>query len=96
MTIKGSCACGSVRFTIEGTPSGLGTCHCSRSFCRACGTALGEPLSPDESFPINAQCLDSDPGIKHSFQEFTEDRPVWDVPSDLPRDTHSTQKEAIQ
>lgn len=26
-----------------------------RSFCRRCGTGLGEPLSPDEVFPINAQ-----------------------------------------
>ena len=135
MTIKGSCACGSVRFAIEGTPSGLGTCHCSRcrklgsstivfvkreqfsllegeghietiqprapytytrSFCRSCGTALGEPLSPDASFPINAQCLDSDPGIAHSFHEFTENRPVWDAPLDILRDIHSTPGEPIQ
>ena len=117
MTIHGSCACGAVRFAIQGTPSSLGTCHCSRcrklgtssilfinrdqfqllegadhietiqpqapytytrSFCRSCGTALGEPLSPDESFPINAHCLDDDPGIAHSFHEFTDDRPAWE------------------
>ncbi|MEM6826301.1 MAG: GFA family protein [Pseudomonadota bacterium] len=120
MAIKGSCACGTVRFAIEGAPSAMGTCHCSRcrklgastivfvergqfrlldgedrietikpeqpftyhrSFCRSCGTALGEPLSPDTSFPINAQCLDADPGIEHSFHEFTEDRPSWDTSS---------------
>ncbi|MCV3271281.1 GFA family protein [Roseobacter sinensis] len=119
MTITGSCACGTVRFAIEGRPSALGTCHCSRcrklgsstilfvtrdqfrllsgadhiktisprppytytrSFCRACGTALGEPLSPDASFPINAHCLDDDPGVAHGFHEFTEDRPAWDRP----------------
>lgn len=120
MTIHGSCACGAVRFAIKGTPSSLGTCHCSRcrklgassilfinrdqfqllegadhietiqpqapytytrSFCRSCGTALGEPLSPDESFPINAHCLDDDPGIAHSFHEFTDDRPAWERPA---------------
>jgi hypothetical protein len=53
----------------------------ARSFCRSCGTALGEPMSPDESFPINAQCLDDDPGIAHSFHDFTEDRPVWEQSS---------------
>lgn len=118
MPIRGSCACGAVRFAIEGVPSAMGSCHCSRcrklgsstivfvareqfillrgteqietiaprapytytrSFCRCCGTALGEPLSPDASFPINAHCLDDDPGLPHSFHEFTEDRPTWDT-----------------
>ena len=53
----------------------------TRSFCRSCGTALGEPLSPDASFPINAHCLDDDPGVAHSFHEFTDDRPAWERPS---------------
>lgn len=48
-----------------------------RSFCRQCGTSLGEPLSPDESFPINANCLDDDPGLENSFHEFVEDKPSW-------------------
>lgn len=116
MTINGSCSCGSVHFFIEGQPTTMGTCHCSRcrklgtstivfvkreqfvltkgeesietvlpqppykyvrSFCRNCGTSLGEPLSPDASFPINAQCLDDDPGIRNSFFEFVPDLPSW-------------------
>ena len=48
-----------------------------RSFCRHCGTSLGEPRSPDESFPINAHCLDDDPGLRVSFEEFVADRPDW-------------------
>ena len=48
-----------------------------RSFCKGCGTSLGEPLSPDEAFPINAQCLDSDPGLRISYHEFTSDAPAW-------------------
>ncbi|WP_299608949.1 GFA family protein [uncultured Tateyamaria sp.] len=48
-----------------------------RSFCRACGTSLGEPLSPETSFPINAQCLDDDPGVRNTFHEHEGDRPVW-------------------
>ena len=48
-----------------------------RSFCRCCGTSLGEPLSPDVSFPINAQCLDDDPGVRNTFHEHEADRPAW-------------------
>ncbi len=116
MKINGSCCCGSVRFFIEGKPTVMGTCHCSRcrklgtstivfvkreqfrlisgeesietvvpeppykyvrSFCRRCGTSLGEPLSPEASFPINAQCLDDDPVIRNTFFEFVSDLPAW-------------------
>ena len=116
MIINGSCCCGSVHFRIEGKPSLMGTCHCSRcrklgtstivfvrreqftlthgeadivtvapqapykyvrSFCRKCGTSLGEPLSPDGSFPINAQCLDDDPAIRNTFVEHVSDLPAW-------------------
>ncbi|MEO1564376.1 MAG: GFA family protein [Pseudomonadota bacterium] len=131
MVIRGSCACGAVRFAIEGAPSAMGTCHCSRcrklgastivfvkreqlsliegeaqietiaprapytytrSFCRSCGTALGEPLSPDTSFAINAHCLDDDPGIAHSFHEFKEDGPIWEEsPIELPTETEKTE-----
>nr|WP_229801239.1 GFA family protein [Tateyamaria omphalii] len=48
-----------------------------RSFCRKCGTSLGEPLSPDASFPINAQCLDDDPVVRNSFHEHESDQPAW-------------------
>ncbi|MEX0311640.1 MAG: GFA family protein [Tateyamaria sp.] len=48
-----------------------------RSFCLRCGTSLGEPLSPDASFPINAQCLDDDPGVRNSFHEHEADGPAW-------------------
>ena len=33
--IKGSCACGSVKFTLSEPPTMMGTCHCSR--CRKAG-----------------------------------------------------------
>lgn len=49
-----------------------------RSFCRKCGTSLGEPLSPDPSFPINAHCLDDDPGVRNTFHEHEGDRPAWE------------------
>lgn len=48
-----------------------------RSFCRNCGTSLGEPLSPDALFPINAQCLDDDPLVQNTFFEFVSDLPIW-------------------
>jgi hypothetical protein len=49
----------------------------SRCFCRRCGTALGEPLSPAEDFPIAANCLDSDPGVRNRFHEFVAEKPAW-------------------
>ena len=48
-----------------------------RSFCRQCGTSLGEPLSSDETFSINAHCLDADPGVRNAFHEFVSERPDW-------------------
>ncbi len=51
-----------------------------RSFCRCCGTSLGEPLSPDETFPINAHCLDGDPGVRVSFHEHLAERPPMGAP----------------
>ncbi|HEY9216613.1 MAG TPA: GFA family protein [Phenylobacterium sp.] len=48
-----------------------------RSFCRRCGTALGEPLAAAESFPINAHCLDDDPGVRNRFHEFVGEKPTW-------------------
>ena len=48
-----------------------------RCFCRTCGTSLGEILSEEESFPISANALDGDPGIRNSFHEHVADKPVW-------------------
>lgn len=48
-----------------------------RSFCGQCGTSLGEPMSPQDSFPINAQCLDDDPGVRNEMHEFVNDKPCW-------------------
>ncbi|MBR7618432.1 GFA family protein [Phenylobacterium sp. 20VBR1] len=49
----------------------------ARCFCRRCGTALGEPLSPADDFPIAANCLDSDPGVRNRFHEFVAEKPAW-------------------
>lgn len=48
-----------------------------RSFCRKCGTALGEIGSEAESFPIPANCLDDDPGVRNRFHEFVAEKPAW-------------------
>lgn len=48
-----------------------------RSFCSTCGTALGEILSEEKSFPINAHLLDDDPGVRNRFHEFVADKPAW-------------------
>lgn len=49
----------------------------NRCFCSVCGTALGEILSEIDSFPINANCLDSGINIKNKFHEFVSEKPSW-------------------
>lgn len=48
-----------------------------RTFCRKCGTALGELDSQEDSFPIVANCLDDDPRVRNSLHTFVADKPVW-------------------
>ena len=48
-----------------------------RCFCRICGTSLGEILSEDDSFPIAANALDADTGLRNQFHEFVEEKPGW-------------------
>lgn len=119
--IRGSCACGAVRFELAQPPSMMAACHCSRcrklgastfvfvkrddvrwlsgheavarfepqppftfvrSFCRHCGSALGELGAEAESFPISAHLLDDDPGVRIRFHEFVADKPAWCVIGD--------------
>ena len=49
----------------------------NRCFCSVCGTALGEVLSEMDSFPINANCLDSEIKIENKFHEFVSEKPNW-------------------
>ena len=49
----------------------------TRSFCKKCGTALGEIGSDSDSFPIPANTLDDAPGLSVQFHEFTSEKPDW-------------------
>ncbi len=49
----------------------------ARCFCKVCGTSLGEILSDENSFPINAHVLDEDPGVRNQFHEFVAEKPAW-------------------
>lgn len=49
----------------------------NRCFCSVCGTALGEMLSEEESFPISAHCIDGDLELENSFHEFVSEKPCW-------------------
>ncbi|WP_395443194.1 hypothetical protein [Caulobacter sp. UC70_42] len=51
----------------------------TRSFCKRCGTSLGDPDS-GRILAIAASCLDDDPGVRPSFDEFLPDRPPWEKP----------------
>ena len=48
-----------------------------RCFCKICGTALGEIISDQPSFPIAANALDVDPGVRNRFHEFVAEKPDW-------------------
>ncbi|MBJ9740302.1 GFA family protein [Acinetobacter oleivorans] len=48
-----------------------------RTFCKKCGTALGEIGSENESFPVPVNCLDDDPGLRNQFHVFVSSKPVW-------------------
>lgn len=49
----------------------------NRCFCSVCGSALGEALSKEESFPIAANCIDGDLSLKNKFHEFVSEKPSW-------------------
>lgn len=49
----------------------------ARSFCRRCGSALGEIASDQDRFPIAANLLDSDPEVRNRFHEFVDEKPAW-------------------
>nr|WP_310523524.1 GFA family protein [Polymorphobacter sp.] len=48
-----------------------------RSFCRRCGSALGEIGSDAASFPLAANLLDDDAGVRPRFHEFVAEKPAW-------------------
>lgn len=48
-----------------------------RCFCRNCGTSLGEIESPEENFPIAANCLDGELDLRNKFHEFVAEKPAW-------------------
>jgi hypothetical protein len=59
--------------------SALDPCAISirRCFCKVCGTALGEIVSDQPNFPIAANALDADPGLRNRFHEFVAEKPAW-------------------
>ncbi len=48
-----------------------------RCFCSSCGSALGEVLSKEDSFPISANCIDGDLELENAFHEFVCEKPNW-------------------
>jgi hypothetical protein len=48
-----------------------------RCFCSVCGSALGEVLSENDSFPVAANCIDGDMSVENAFHEFVSEKPNW-------------------
>jgi len=122
-TLRGSCACGTVAFTLSSRPALMGTCHCAscrksgasvfvtvkrnafrlvsgtdaittfrhehhgndRCFCSRCGTALGEIMSGEATFPVAAHCFDDELGISNGFHAFVSEKPEWQAICDEAR-----------
>lgn len=53
-----------------------------RSFCKTCGTSLGEILADEENLVIAANTLDTECGLKNQFHEFVAEKPAWYVIGD--------------
>ena len=49
----------------------------TRSFCKKCGSSLGEIGSGSCSFPIPANLMDDALKINVKFHEFTTEKPDW-------------------
>ena len=57
-----------------------------RCFCKICGSSLGEILSPEDSFPIAANTIDSDVDWKNQSHEFVGEKPSWyEICDDAPQ-----------
>ncbi|MBT3139814.1 GFA family protein [Phaeobacter gallaeciensis] len=57
-----------------------------RCFCKICGSSLGEILSEEDSFPIAANALDGDLGLKNQSHEFVGEKPSWyEICDDAPQ-----------
>lgn len=48
-----------------------------RTFCKVCGTALGDIFSENDSFPISVNCFDGDLSIRNQFHVFVGSKPSW-------------------
>jgi hypothetical protein len=48
-----------------------------RSFCRTCGSPLGELLGGHETFPVAASALDDDPGARPAIHIHSASKPPW-------------------
>lgn len=55
-----------------------------RSFCTNCGSYLGEPYCEGDYVVLAASTLDSDPGVRPSFHEYTAHKAPWfEITDDL-------------
>jgi len=49
----------------------------SRSFCKVCGSSLGEILSEDETIAIAANTLDTEFELRNQLHGFVAEKPSW-------------------
>jgi hypothetical protein len=65
----------------------------TRSFCKKCGSSLGEIGSENDSFPIPANLMDDPLELDVKFHEFTSEKPHWyDITDDAKQFTGHPQE----
>jgi hypothetical protein len=49
----------------------------TRTFCKNCGTSLGEIGLGKDAFPISVNCLNDDPDLHAQFHVYVGSKPAW-------------------
>lgn len=61
----------------------------TRTFCKKCGSSLGDIGSDSDSFPVPVNCLDDDPVLRNQFHVFVASKPAW---YEIADDSHQYQE----
>ena len=66
-----------------------------RSFCKVCGSYLGEPYAEGKYVILAASTFDDDPIVRPSYHEHVADKALWyEFADDLPKYEHEPRFDA--
>lgn len=84
MTVKGSCLCGAVRYTIDGPMRDMHGCHCTQ--CRKqSGHYVAAANAPRTAVKVTGEdaitWFEASPGIRRGFCSICGSHLFWDDPT---------------